>query len=527
MKGPVPLTGGAFRVDGGDMARTMGAPPTRSTPPGRWFARTRWPSLAIAVAVSTFAGWGTALLMPRGPITPAQVVVAMVVGAAIGGVAGFAMRSRWAILVAPLAFWVALEVGRIDVVGPSVDRPNVSTFFGVLVLVLGRGFHVLVQVAPMMIGAVAGVGLSRGRSRRRGWPAVAQWARRGVTAALTLALVVLAALLTRPGQTEPIVGADGAPVAGSVAELARVELGGHEQTVLLRGRSTADPVLLYLAGGPGQSDIGYARAYMTELEDDFVFAVWDQRGTGTSYAALDPTSTWTLDQAVSDTVELARYLRDRFGQEKIYLFGNSWGSTLGVLAVQRHPELFHAYIGAGQMVSQLESDQIINRQVLDLASRTGDTALAGRMREFGPPPYRDIYAYAFLIDLYDRIGPYERTAYFLTQGPTGIDGTGAVEYGPLDKVNKEKALTDMGAVMYPQLQGLDFRRQVPRLDVPVHLVMGAHELSARTDPAREWFDGLQAPAKQWITFDDSGHVPQFEEFPRFREELRKIVQETS
>jgi ribosome-associated translation inhibitor RaiA len=52
--------------------------------------------------------------------------------------------------------------------------------------------------------------------------------------------------------------------------------------------------------------------------------------------------------------------------------------------------------------------------------------------------------------------------------------------------------------------------------------MGAHEPSARTGPSREWFDGLQAPAKQWITFDGSGHVPQFEEFPRFREELRKI-----
>ena len=98
------------------------------------------------------------------------------------------------------------------------------------------------------------------------------------------------------------------------------------------------------------------------------------------------------------------------------------------------------------------------------------------------------------------------------------------EYGALDKVNKEKAMADMGAVMYPQLQGLDFRTQVPRLDVPVYLVMGAHELSARTGPARAWFDALAAPTKQWITFESSGHVPQFEEFPRFREVLRQIMQ---
>ena len=135
----------------------------------------------------------------------------------------------------------------------------------------------------------------------------------------------MAALLTRPGTTDPIVDGQGKPAEGSVAELARVPLGGHEQTVLIRGRRVTDPVLLYLAGGPGQSDLGYTRAYMTEMENDMVFAVWDQRGTGTSYSALDPTETLTLRQAVADTIELAEYLRTRFGKERINLFGNSWG----------------------------------------------------------------------------------------------------------------------------------------------------------------------------------------------------------
>ena len=203
--------------------------------------------------------------------------------------------------------------------------------------------------------------------------------------------------------------------------------------------------------------------------------------------------------------------------------GNSWGTTLGVLAVQRAPELFNAWIGTGQMASQLASDRIIYQQVLDYAARTNDQSLANRMRDFGPPPYRDMYAYAFLIEYYDKIGPYPKSTYFETQGPDGIDGTGAVEYGPLDKINKEKAIIDMASVMYPQLQDIDFRTQVPHLDVPVYLIEGAHELSARTGPARQWFDQLQAPVKQWITFDNSGPIPQFEEFPRFRGVLAEIV----
>lgn len=490
--------------------------------------RNRWAGVAIAAAVSIISGWLTALFMPRGPITPAGVVVAMIVGFAVGAMAGFILNSRWAILLAPVVFVVAFEVARIGVVGPSVDRPDLSTELGLFILVLGRGFHGLIQLLPMMVGAVAGAALAR-RMRgtpaaAHGWRRLALWSRRGVTVTLAVALVALGIVMTRPGTTAPITDPDGTPVAGSVAELTTVELGGHEQTVLIRGRSVDSPVLLYLAGGPGASDLGYSRYYMTELEDDFVFAVWDQRGTGTSYAELDPTETWTLDQAVADTVELANYLRDRFGQDKIYLFGNSWGSTLGVLAAQQHPELFHAYIGSGQMASQLAADQVLYQMMLDYAAETGDAGLAEQMRDYGPPPYESIYAYGLVLMHYEDLAPYPKTEYWLTQGPPGIDGAGAVEYGPLDKVNKLKALADMAAVMYPQLQHVDFRTQVPRLDVPVYLVQGEHEFAARAESTRQWFDQLQAPTKEWITFENSGHIPQFEEFPRFRDVLAEIVQ---
>ena len=90
-------------------------------------------------------------------------------------------------------------------------------------------------------------------------------------------------------------------------------------------------------------------------------------------------------------------------------------------------------------------------------------------------------------------------------------------------MNKLKALFDMASVMYPQLQKVDFRRDVPSLTVPVYLVQGAHELRGRLEPAHEWFDGLTAPHKQWITFESSGHIPQFEESTRFQELLTDVV----
>ena len=137
-----------------------------------------------------------------------------------------------------------------------------------------------------------------------------------------------------------------------IAELARVPVGGTEQTVMIRAASPDRPVILWLAGGPGQSDLALARAQVSGWEQDFVFAALDQRGNGTSYSAIDPASSLTLDTAVSDVIEVTDYLRARFDEPKIYLMGESWG-TLGVLAVQRRPDLYYAWIGSGQMVDVL------------------------------------------------------------------------------------------------------------------------------------------------------------------------------
>ena len=290
-------------------------------------------------------------------------------------------------------------------------------------------------------------------------------------------------------------------------------------------------MLLYLSGGPGQSDLGWSRVYFQELAQDFIVVGWDQRGAGKSYAALDPTSTWTLEQAVADTVELTSYLRARFGEDKIYLMGESWGTTLGVLAIQRHPELYHAYIGSGQMVSQRETDRRLYHDVLDLAARTGDERLAARMRAFGEPPYRDVMGYAFVMGYYDALGqPYTPPQAYLERG--AASGMGplrnmASEYDLVEKVNVVRGLIDMFAVMYPQLQDIDFRRDVPSLAVPVYILDGEAELSARRDLALEWFAALQAPHKRLFTFADAGHAVAFEESGALREIMvGTVLQET-
>src|ERR1051326_7853367 len=232
--------------------------------------------------------------------------------------------------------------------------------FQVLALLSGRGVYVVLALVPMALGASLGAAFARRghhADERRGLGSTV-WlnARRLTTAMTVMSLVALVWGLAQPARTAPIVGVDGQALPGSIASLESVQIGGHEQWLSIRGHNIANPVLLYLAGGPGDSDIGDASPSLRELEQDFTVVIWDQRGTGKSYPAIEPTATHTLDQAVSDTIELSNFLRQRFGPPKIYLLGNSWGSILAVLAAQRAPELYAAVIGSGHMVSARETE---------------------------------------------------------------------------------------------------------------------------------------------------------------------------
>ena len=465
-----------------------------------------------ALALPLAAGLSYGVIEPRGPVTGIGAAVWVVGSAVLGWFSGRFGGSRWFALLAPALAVLGFECARASSPLPTVGGPHFDTAFGILAFVLGHVLWWVLAAVPMALGAAAG-------AHRVATPGRRVW--RGVQVA---ALAVLAAGLAWPASAPPVRGEGGAEVPGGFAELRPVILGGVEQWIEVRGTRADNPVLLYLSGGPGQSDLALSRAQMDSLLDDVTFVGWDQRGTGHSYAALNP-ATLTLDAAVNDTVELARYLTTRFHQPKVALLGESWGSLLGILAVQQAPELFSAYIGSGQMVDLVETDTAIYTDLLAVAERDHDAALRAQLERMGRPPYHSVLDYGFVFSQYERLeGDYTPPAAYLRRGadsgvgPMGVLGS---EYDPVTKVNVLRGLLDMFAVMYPQLQGIDLRRDVPRVSVPVVIMAGEHELAGRTRPARQWFEALAAPSKRWHSYPDAGHAVAFEK----ADELRRILRD--
>jgi len=484
-------------------------------------------ALLAPVGYGLVAGWWT----PRGPLSTFEGLFAMGLALLVGYVAGFLLRTRWAMLVAPVTFLVIFELVRLGATGPTVDGIHLGSEYGVMAFALGRGVHALLAVLPMVLGAALGAALARrrlstGRSQRGFLGELGLWLRRGAALATGLVLVALAAFVARPATTDPIVDADGQVVAGSVAELTRVDIGGRDLALMIRGRSTQNPVLLFLAGGPGGSELGAMRRHSQALEDDFVVATFDQRGTGKSYDQLDPTDTMTLDQAVSDAVAVTNYLRDRFDEEKVILVGQSWGTTLGVLAVQQHPELYRAYVGVGQMVSQAATDKIIYEDTLAWAREEGNTDLVDTLEANGPPPYTDVLKYEAALSHLMEVHPYDHSANSEGSGEMS-ENLLVEEYTLLEQVHILGAMTDVFAALYPQLQDIDFRTQATTLEVPVYLAQGRHETPGRQLLAQEWFKQLSAPSKDLTYFDTSGHRPLWQQPAQFHDLMTAVLVDTA
>ena len=231
---------------------------------------------AVAVGASGLWGLLAGIWTPRGPLSSGEAIWSIVLSLAFGAIAGLAMRSRLAIAVAPVAFAVVFELTRLGTDGPTVDGIHFSTY-GTIAFVTGRGFHALLSLLPMVLGAAVGAGATRvidpnaaGTSRR-----VGRIGRRSIAVVTAVGLAALTVGLARPARTVPIVDGDGNEVPGSIAELTSVQINGHDLGLMIRGHSVDNPVLLFLAGGPGGSEFGAMRRHLPELEEHFTVVTWD------------------------------------------------------------------------------------------------------------------------------------------------------------------------------------------------------------------------------------------------------------
>jgi pimeloyl-ACP methyl ester carboxylesterase len=198
------------------------------------------------------------------------------------------------------------------------------------------------------------------------------------------------------------------------------------------------------------------------------------------------------------------------------LLGHSWGSVVGALAVQRRPDLYHAYIGLGQVVNGRRNEELSYEWVLNEARMRGDEDALAELAAI-QPPYETTEE---LVVQRKWLNAYDGSFYAIDRAPRllpsllfGREYTLATRLAWLD------CFTASLDALWGSLDDVDLRMQIPRFEVPVLFFMGRHDWNTPSPLVEEWAETLDAPTVEIVWFEDAGHMIPLESTADFQREL--------
>jgi pimeloyl-ACP methyl ester carboxylesterase len=327
------------------------------------------------------------------------------------------------------------------------------------------------------------------------------------------------------GYPDPLRNTAGEVIPGSISERVTVQIGGIPQSMIIQSVDPANPVLLFLHGGPGMTEFFMEQDYPTGLERHFTMVWWEQRGAGMSFSTDILPETMTMDQMIADTVEVADYLRDRFGQDRIVLLGHSWGSYLGIQVAAKAPDRFLAYVGMAQIVHQLRSEVMAHDFLLGVYRERGD---AGMVRKLEAAP----------VSMEAGLSPAWMRLRDAAMHQAGVGHTRDIDsvvtgiflpvwsvraYTIGDKINVWRGKLWSRPFFWEDLLRDDLSARLTEFDLPVYFFVGRYDYTANKDLSRAYFDKITAPVKGFYLFENSAHSPLFEEPARATDILLRDV----
>jgi pimeloyl-ACP methyl ester carboxylesterase len=301
---------------------------------------------------------------------------------------------------------------------------------------------------------------------------------------------------------------------GGVQESFKARVGGIDQWLTVRGQDRANPVLLFVHGGPAAPVTPTLWQFQRPIEEYFTIVDWDQRGAGRTYGEADPSAvapTLRIDRFVDDAIEVAEYVRRRYGKRKLVLMAHSWGTVVAMHAALKRPDLFYAYVGIGQVIDTRENERI-----------SFDYGLAQAKLHHNEPAVRELESIA----PYPGNTPITRERIIIARKwPQFYGGLSAFrdnsDYyfnGPLlspDYTDGDRCAIDAGnlltlARVLPEFLDVDFR-SVHAFPVPVLMFMGRHDYTTPSEPTASWLAQVKAPYRQAVWFEHSAHMIPWEE----------------
>ncbi|MBO6219104.1 MAG: alpha/beta hydrolase [Treponema sp.] len=300
-----------------------------------------------------------------------------------------------------------------------------------------------------------------------------------------------------------------------------IEINGELNGMFITCTNENNPVLLFISGGPGVPEVWlndvYKDRYPNKLAEHFTVCYWDYYGEGLSYNKKIKAEDITLERLTADAITVAKYLREKFHKEKIYLMAHSSGTNLGLHLAQSDSEDFYCYFGMGQNYSddvkrfeaaydflKSEFEKTGNKKGLKKLEKLAEISDEGKITIKKPKSIgRDMEKVLLMAGCATtREMRSDAKDIFFKQ-------LSAKCYTTQEKINYWKGKKLLSKSPYRSFYAGDHADK--RALIPLIFLSGYYDYTTPIPLSKQLLDKLEAPEKSFYTFNNSAHSPLWEE----------------
>jgi proline iminopeptidase len=310
-----------------------------------------------------------------------------------------------------------------------------------------------------------------------------------------------------------------------------VKNAGAEMPVFVKGNIASGTFILFLHGGPGgNASLPSFMPVSQELEKDFAFAYWDQRGSGLSGGNPDP-ATFTVGQFVEDLDLVVDVIRKRFDNPRIVIYGISWGGALGsaYLSTANYQQKIDGFIcmnSGHNLVDGLPRSVVFVKNYAQQQIELGvDVDYWTEARDWcAAEPDMTVVDNYFKYDSYlSNTNAYRRDPDQVVQGP---------EVGALGTMNSYLSLALFFNGQYLakrfNILELNLSKDMERIKIPSLVIWGRHDGVNTIEMGYDAYSSIGGPdftEKEMVILENSAHEGYIEEQELFIGVFRRFVNE--
>lgn len=303
-----------------------------------------------------------------------------------------------------------------------------------------------------------------------------------------------------------------------------VQLNGVSHYLLHYRSKKADPVILFIHGGPGTTEAMMAYLVEEYEERNYNIVYYDQRGTGKTYLKNRKAKP-NIELLKQDLFEIVLYLENSYQKDKIGILGHSWGSVLGSMFALEHPEHTLCYIGCGQVVNLFENETMGYRKLKEAIEEAGNAKDKKKLEKIGTYP-----STTFDMDSFRKMGQIRKLQekYHLA---AGVDKNilRIIKDSPIMGIKDMWPL--MIGMMFnmplmKDLMAFDLKAEGQEYEVPIYYILGENDQQTPIEISMRYFNEIVAPDKELYLIEKAGHVTMLDNMVDYRKALCEIIKKT-